>query len=301
MFEKELCNDNMLVYKTEPFETVDDFTCLMLKANPLPEIIPIGMEEGKILIPISNLIPLRDYLESFEEDYNLLNAGFFIRQYNEILEKADNYMIPREEVIFNFEYAFVNADEGALVLPVVPTSHSYFETHTLFEFESCIVNVIKSISNAGNKPREEPVFKEKKKKKEKKPKKERKRINKIKETLFSGNGDDVFEFEADTLRPDGVYVVAVRSTGAEYPLLFGPDIIGTDESRCSIPFAGNREMEAAHASITLAKGKYYLADLNSKSGTLLNGEPVEPGKTYELCSADLISIAGEELVFSRRS
>ena len=66
-------------------------------------------------------------------------------------------------------------------------------------------------------------------------------------------------------------------------------------------FAYYQKMEAEHASITLARGKYYLADLNSRSGTLLNGQPVEPGRTYELSSADLITIAGEELVFSRRS
>lgn len=304
MFSREKSNGNMLVYEVEPFETVDDFTCLMLKANPLSEIIPLGYDENKILIPVSDLMPLRDYLESFEEDYNLLNAKFFIKQYEEILERAESFMIPREEVILNFGYAYINPDEGALVLPVVPTSHSYLESHTLFEFESCIVNVIKIMSGEKLKPKsDENIFGKKKEKKEKKPKKEKKvkKTSRLKESLFSKSVDDIFEFEADGLLPDGVYVIAVRSTGAEYPLLFGPDIVGTDESKCSIAFAGNREMEAEHCSITLSRGRYYLADLNSKSGTLLNGQPCDPGKTYELSSADLISVAGEELVFSRRS
>ena len=101
--------------------------------------------------------------------------------------------------------------------------------------------------------------------------------------------------------PEGVNVIKVRSTGAEYPLLFGPDTVGTDDSRCSIPLSGKAGVEAEHCVITLAHGKYNIADLNSKGGTLLNGLPLEPGKTYELRSADLITVGDEQLVFSRRS
>lgn len=300
MFNQELSNINMLVYVPEQFEKIDDFTRSMLRENRIDGVIQIGMEDNNILIPVSNLVPLKEYLELFEEDYNLLNAKFFTKQYEEILKRTDSYMIPREEVILNFAYAYVNPEEGILMLPVVPASHAHFESHSLFEFESCIVNVIKSVAG-----RERPTKEEKEKPapKPKKEKKEKKKLSlkKMKESLFSGRGDDIFEFEGEAMLPEGIYVIAVRSTGAEYPLMFGPDIIGSDESRCSIAFPGDEEIEAEHASITLARGKYYLADLNSQSGTLLNGQPVEPGRTYELSSADLISIAGEELVFSRRS
>ncbi len=314
MFSRELSNINMLVYEPEPFEKIDEFTRSMLRENEIEGVIPTGMENSNILIPISNLVPLREYLEMFEEDYNLLNAGFFTKQYERIIGRTDSFMIPRGEVILNFAFAFINPEVGALVLPVVPTSHSHFESHSLFEFESCIVNVIKEMAGRARpegeeeiqkpKVKKEKTKKEKKEKKEKPEKKSREKgqtFKKLKESLFSGKGDDIFDFEREAVLPEGIFVIAVRSTGAEYPLMFGPDIIGSDESRCSIAFPGDGEMEAEHASITLARGKYYLADLNSRSGTLLNGQPVEPGRTYELSSADLITIAGEELVFSRRS
>lgn len=122
----------------------------------------------------------------------------------------------------------------------------------------------------------------------------------IRKNLFSGDKDDVFEFEKGPAAPEGVFVIVSRKTGDEYPLFFGPDIIGSDESRCSIVLSRNHRTEPEHCSITFIKGRYRIADLNSRFGTKLNGVRLEPGKPYELSSADLIQIADEELVFSRR-
>lgn len=292
-------NGNMLFYAVEDFETVDKFTVEMLNANPLPEIIQIGIKDDKLLFPISKLVPLGEYLKTNSDSLNLEEK--LLEEYEQIVLKLENYMIPKEELVLNFFYSFIDPEEGSLVLPVVPTDYAHFVSHSIFEFKSCVhctTLEATAIAPKEAKVKEKPAKKEKVKKV--KPKKENKFFEKIVNALESSGKDDLFDFPIDGALPEGVHVIAVRSTGAEYPLMFGPDLIGRDENKCSIAFPGNSAMEAEHCSITLARGKYYLADLNSESGTLLNGMKIEPGKTYELSSADLITVAGEELVFSKR-
>ncbi|MDO5448148.1 MAG: FHA domain-containing protein [Clostridia bacterium] len=285
MFDRENSNENILVFKVEDFDTIDDFTFNMIKANPIDSAITIGIDSSNLLLAISNLVPLDSYLRKTP-----LTIDAILEQYNSTKDKLESYMIPSEELILNYEYTYVDPESGEVRFPLVPTEYSYFETHTEKEFILCVKDALG------------PEVKVKKKKKEEKPKVAKRSLReRMRDVVMSGSGDDMFEFESDGMLPEGVNVIKVRSTGAEYPLLFGPDTIGTDESRCSIPFSGNAEMEAEHCVITLGHGKYNLSDLNSKSGTFLNGLRLEPGKTYELSSADLITVAGEDLVFSRRS
>ena len=345
-------NENMIIYETLPSEEIDIFSFEMLRANPLVEVIQCGIKRDddskttQILIPISNLVPLEKYLTTIEGTTSGV-IDRYRKEYFNIIEKVENLMVPKEELILNFFYSFVDPDEGSLILPVIPADYSFLESHTFFEFESCIKNTL-DISSAL--PKEDSKIKKREKKdklKEKKerntkaerdakrerdtkaergtkrerdtkaeeiienenivnqrkikPKRENRFFEKIMTSLESNSKDDIFDFESDTMLPEGIHVIVVRSTGEEYPLVFGPDVIGTDPERCSIAFPNNKNMEAEHCSITLARSKYFIADLNTRTGTLLNGVPVEPGKTYELRSADLITVAGEELVFSKRN
>lgn len=304
MFDRESSNNNILVYKIDDFDELDEFTLKMIRANPIDEVLTIGIDDNNILLAVSNLTPLDEYLRQKDCE---LTAEDILNQFEEIKSKVEGYMIPGGELILNYEFSYVDA--GKLRLPLVPTTYSYFETHTEKEFVLCIKDAL------GDRP--DKKIKKKKEKEDKtssgqqndskqtmknKEKKARRSIGeRIRGVVFSGSGDDVFEFENEGMLPEGVNVIKVRSTGAEYPLLFGPDTVGTDDSRCSIPLSGKAGVEAEHCVITLAHGKYNIADLNSKGGTLLNGLPLEPGKTYELRSADLITVGDEQLVFSRRS
>ncbi|MCQ2487768.1 MAG: FHA domain-containing protein [Clostridia bacterium] len=283
-------NRNMLFYELEPFEKLDKFTIEMLKHNPMPEVIKIGIKDNKLLLPISSLIPLEEYLRTGMER----NPERFIDEYKVIEERIEKYMIPKDELILNYFYSFVD-EGGNLVLPVVPTNFSRFESHTLFEFRASINQTLS----------EHKVIELKENKKKEPKKKREKNRNKLFDRFISaienGGGDDLFDFPTDGALPEGIHVIKVRSTGDEYPLMFGPDVVGRDENKCSIAFPGNLNMEAEHCSITLSRGKYFLADLNSRAGTLLNGEKIEPGKTYELCSADLITVASEDLIFLKRN
>ena len=286
MFDRENSNNNILVYRIDDFDELDEFTLKMIRVNPIDEVLTIGIDDNNILLAVSNLTPLDEYLRWKGRE---LTAEDILNQFEEIKSKVEGYMIPDGQLILNYEFAYV--DDGKLRFPLVPTTYSYLETHTEKEFILCIKDAL------GDRP--EKKIKEKR---TREPKKAKRSIGeRMRGFVFSGSGDDVFEFESEGMLPEGVNVIKVRSTGAEYPLLFGPDTIGTDDSRCSIPLSGKVGVEAEHCVITLAHGKYNIADLNSKGGTFLNGLPLEPGKTYELRSADLITVGDEQLVFSRRS
>lgn len=286
MFNRKNSNNNILVYCVDNFDELDEFTLKMVRANPLDEVLTIGIDSNNLLLAVSNFISLDEYLRQGECD---LTVDDILKQYEEIKSKLEGYMIPIEELILNYEFAYIG--DGKLKLPLVPTMYSYLETHTEKEFVLCIKDALGDIPK-----------KKIKNKKVREPKSAKRSIGeRLRGFIFSGSGDDFFEFENEGILPEGVNVIKVRSTGAEYPLLFGPDTIGTDESRCSIPLPGGAGVDAEHCVITLARGKYNIADLNSKGGTLLNGLPLEPGKTYELCSADLITVGDEELVFLKRS
>ena len=101
-------------------------------------------------------------------------------------------------------------------------------------------------------------------------------------------------------KPVDICVISVRRTGEEYPLSYGPDIIGTDELICSICFPHCADMEKEHCGVFLKNEKYYIEDYGSKQGTFLNGQRIEPNRPVVLSSADLIAVAGEEMVFSVR-
>lgn len=313
MFDRDSSNNNILVYRIDDFDELDEFTLKMVRANPIEGVLTIGIDNNSLLLAVSNLALLDDYLRS--EDCEL-TVDDILNQFEEIKSKVEGYMIPADELILNYEFAYT--DSGKLRLPLVPTTYSHFETHTEKEFVLCCKDALgdkpkkakgkkKARGTETSKRHSDGATENELKKSEaiKRPSKNKKAKRSVAERMrgfiFSGSGDDVFDFENEGMLPEGVNVIKVRSTGAEYPLLFGPDTVGTDESRCSIPLSGKPKVEAEHCVITLAHGKYNIADLNSKGGTLLNGLPLEPGKTYELRSADLITVGDEELVFSRRA
>ena len=304
MFDRESSNNNILVYRIDDFDELDEFTLKMIRANPIEDVLTIGIDDNNILLAVSNLTSLDEYLRQKDCE---LTAEDILNQFEEIKSKVEGYMIPEGELIFNYEFAYIYNDN--LRLPLVPTTYSYLETHTEKEFILCIKDALGDRSEKKVKKKKDKEDKasggrqndSKQSMKNKEKKAKRSIGERMRGFVFSGSGDDVFEYENEGMLPEGVNVIKVRSTGAEYPLLFGPDTVGADDSRCSIPLSGKAGVEAEHCVITLAHGKYNIADLNSKGGTLLNGLPLEPGKTYELRSADLITVGDEQLVFSRRS
>lgn len=120
------------------------------------------------------------------------------------------------------------------------------------------------------------------------------------ENRASDDSEEEIFMPYEVQRPVDICVISVRRTGEEYPLSYGPDIIGTDELVCSICFPACADMEKEHCGVFLKNGKYYIEDYGSKQGTFLNGQRIEPNRPVALSSADLIAVSGEEMVFSVR-
>ncbi len=297
-------NNNVIKYRIEEHDNVDEFSYKMIRANKIPGFITVGRENNTMLYAVSKLVPLVSYLET--NVHTVDDALGIAAQYYKILESAENYMIPAEEIVLNPMLSFVDPIDGSLMLCCVPCREATLYSRTGEEFRAAVLGAagyetdaerLKAFSLIQGREDAGPAEKEKPEKKQKKKVKLR---DKIKFGFGPVEEDDMFSFSNEEL-PEGVNVIAVRSTGEEYPLMYGPDIIGTDASKASICFPHNINMSPTHSSITLQHGKYYIADLNSSTGTMVNGQALEPGKIYELHSADLISVAGEELVFSRRT
>lgn len=293
-------NNNVIKYKIENNERIDEFSIKMQHSNKIPGIVVLGRDKDELLFAVSKLTPLSAYLS--KEVHNAEDTKNLISQYFDILDSIDNHMIPRSELVLNMRLSFVDTSDKSLVLCCIPAEFSCMYNWDYEEFKAVSLSITgyendeeraKAIREIqGIKSLEEPVSPKKKREKQK-------LFQRIKIELAPKNDDDIFGFDDEPL-PEGINIIKVRGTGEEYPLLFGPDIIGSDDRKSSICFPNNINMDGEHACITLQKGKYFIADLNSSCGTELNGERLEAGKTYELHSADLIVIAGEELVFSKR-
>ena len=137
MFDRENSNNNILVYKVDDFDEVDEFTLKMIRVNPIEEVFTIGTDNNDLLLAVSNLTLLDEYLR--REDCEL-TVDDILKQIEGIKSKVEGYMIPEGELILNYEFAYI--DEGKLRLPLVPTTYSYLETHTEKEFILCIKDAL---------------------------------------------------------------------------------------------------------------------------------------------------------------
>ncbi|MDE0118469.1 MAG: FHA domain-containing protein [Bdellovibrionales bacterium] len=72
-------------------------------------------------------------------------------------------------------------------------------------------------------------------------------------------------------------------------------VFGRDESADII--VDNPNISREHFKITQDKGFYYIQDLKSSNGTILNDKELSPGKTYPIQSGDVIYIMDIDIVF----
>ncbi|MCX7772729.1 MAG: DUF6382 domain-containing protein [Clostridia bacterium] len=63
-------------------------------------------------------------------------------------------------------------------------------------------------------------------------------------------------------------------------------------------YLDNPAVGKMHAEISKKPDGYYLSDMNSRNGTLVDGERLEPGKEYRLKDASRITFANEDFIFS---
>ncbi|MFX4261535.1 FHA domain-containing protein [Pelotomaculum propionicicum] len=74
-------------------------------------------------------------------------------------------------------------------------------------------------------------------------------------------------------------------------------LIGRDKDAVDYWVKDNKYVGRVHAKITFDQGIYSITDLNSKNGTLLNGERLASNKPYKLTAGDKASLANFEFIF----
>lgn len=75
-----------------------------------------------------------------------------------------------------------------------------------------------------------------------------------------------------------------------------PFMIGRLENHVDY-FIKNPAVGKLHAEMTKTTEGYFISDLNSKNGTFINGERIEPGKENRIQNEDYITLGNEKFVF----
>lgn len=97
----------------------------------------------------------------------------------------------------------------------------------------------------------------------------------------------------DARIPANVYVV-IASTGKRHNLKNSHVKIGRSPSN-EIVISGDDHISRHHAWITYEEDQFWVADLGSTNGTLLNGKPVQ--RRESLSSGDKIKVGRTDIVF----
>lgn len=115
------------------------------------------------------------------------------------------------------------------------------------------------------------------------------------------NGD---EFQAETLEdiiaksnlkaPSGLAMLTNKDTSERYQLTQSVSKIGRDKAN-NISLHNDSYVSRHHAWVLFIKGNYWVEDLGSTNGTLLNGEVLSERK--QIFPGDRIKLGRTELVF----
>lgn len=326
MFINESTDCNILRYSVESREAVDEFAMRVLKQGEIKGVFVPGISENKngtfLLIPVSNSVPLEEYLRLEAERTGGFNsikdAVELIRQAIYTEDSCHGYMLGNSVLIKNIKYAYVT--DGSLCLICLPVEGAAYESDSDRSFFRSILssgvysdsdwNTAAGLINFVNSDefsRDEFLFMINSIIESKVPHRAENELGKtdwlkkLKDFFKTGTAkSDTAETQTVRTAPSGIYMLAVRSTLEEYPICFGPDFIGRDENVCSICFPENNAISETHCKVYFDRNKFYLVDLDSELGTYLNNEKIPPNKPKAIVPGDLIRVGSEELVFSKR-
>lgn len=97
----------------------------------------------------------------------------------------------------------------------------------------------------------------------------------------------------NTLKNESAELVLMY-LGKLYELNKTPFIIGRDPNSSNF-YIDNKTVSRNHAQLTKTEGRWYLEDLRSSSGTILNGIKLDPSRKYEIVPNDCIELSDASL------
>lgn len=102
------------------------------------------------------------------------------------------------------------------------------------------------------------------------------------------------------LKQAWVRVLAGRGEGKDFILYNTVSLLGRDE-RCDVPLFGDNAVSPQHAAIRADGKRHFLLAADTPAGTIVNGQPVEPGNDLLLRDGDMIQIGSIRMEFHEKS
>ena len=107
--------------------------------------------------------------------------------------------------------------------------------------------------------------------------------------------DPYAQAQRKDVRPARPAYLFNKLTGERYPLTQSVSKIGRDQTN-NISITNDHYISRHHAWVLQMQGGYWVEDLGSTNGTLLNGEPL--GERKQIASGDRLTFGKTELVFA---
>ncbi len=94
------------------------------------------------------------------------------------------------------------------------------------------------------------------------------------------------EKKSDKIKSD----LVLMYDGKIYELNVSPYILGRDPNSSDF-YINNKTVSRNHGQLSQTDGSWYLEDLNSSSGTILNGVKIEPSRKYQIVAGDCLELS----------
>lgn len=333
-------NNNVIKYTVRKDSQIDTYTYGVMKTNQPECLLVTGYDksENALLFAVSDLVPVREWLgdtKKFSGGNVFERLDRLTNDLSETLKFFDEYMVPAYELKSDVDCAFYDAGKGRcrfLCLPVIGETAETPWVSQLFPAAVCSAeyendkqkaaamdiagfllisgripcgadaspsDMILILSQVSEKLRAAAVADTAVK---------RKKAPSFLTRLFSAQGtkiwDDEFFFEEKApSKMEILPVLTCRSTGAQYPLIFGPDYLGTDPEKCSICVNcdGENDKDDVFCKMSAKRGKWFIKILAKNEKIFINGEEISMGYECEMKPADIITIGKTDFVFSYRN
>ena len=104
----------------------------------------------------------------------------------------------------------------------------------------------------------------------------------------------------ELLKQAWVRVLSGRNEGKDFILSKAMNLLGRDE-RCDVPLFGDTSIGAQHAAIRADGNRHVLIDAGTPSGTIVNGQKVDPSAELLLRDGDMIQIGSQRILFREKA
>ncbi len=336
----EIINNNVIKYIPKKDSRIDTYAYGVMKTNQPDCLLVTGYDksENALLFAVSELVPIREWLadtKKFPGGNVFERLDRLTNDLSKTLNFFDEYMIPLYELKSDIDCVFYDAGKGRcrfLCLPVIGETAKTPWASQLFpaavcsaEYENdkqkaaamdiagfllksgrtscgadaCPSDIIPILCQVSEKLRAAAVADTAVK---------RKKAPSFLTRLFSAQDmdipdDEFFSEEETPPKTEILSVLTCRSTGAQYPLIFGPDYLGTDPEKCSICIDcdGENDKDGVFCKMSAKRGKWFIKTLAKNEKIFINGKETRLGYECEMKPADIITIGKTDFVFSYRS